>query len=142
MLNHRLREKRGFAMYFVNSIFRAGLMALTLMAGSMGGAVSAAEPVVPGLEIVVFEINDCAYCDVFRNRVARAYQKSDYATRAPLRIVGLESQGTDGYPLKSKITTAPTIIIFYQGREVERISGLPSRAVFLDVVARLIEIYG
>ena len=150
-------------MHFLNRVFRSVVLAIAVMVLPLAGtAIASGEKAQArleqtrlertkleqarfeqaSLEIVVFEIADCAYCDIFRNRIGRKYRKSDFFDRAPLRFVDLESDGTAGMPLKRAVTTAPTIVVLFQGREVERVEGVPDAARFFKFVAQLIEIYG
>ena len=130
-------------MYFVKSLALVGMVALAVMLAPLKDAQSASSEQSPtGLEIVIFEVAECSHCDFFRNRVARVYQDSDYAARAPLRVVDLNTQGTHGYPLSSEITTAPTIVVFHEGREVRRFGGSMARDRFFAFVEYLLDIYG
>lgn len=140
-------------MYFLARVFRPVVLAIVVtilpLAGTAiasGGKAQArleqAQLEQAKLEIVVFEIKDCAYCDIFRNRIGRKYRQSDFFTRAPLRFVDLESDGTAGMPLKRAVTTAPTIVVLFHGREIERVEGVPDAGRFFEFVAKLIEIYG
>ena len=128
---------------FINKLAAFTLMGLLAVLAPISASHSASSDKSPtGLEIVIFEITDCSHCDYFRNRVARIYQKTEYAERAPLRVVDLDTQGTHGYPLGSEITTAPTIVVFHKGREVQRFGGAMARDRFFSFVEYLLNIYG
>ncbi len=130
-------------MRFPKRVFLSAVLGMSIMFPQLAASASASTGQSrPGLEIVVFEIADCAYCDVFRNRVAQAYKQTDFYARAPLRFVDLESQGTAGMPLRSAVSNAPTIVVLYRGREIERIEGVPDARLFFKFVSRLLEIYG
>jgi len=130
-------------MQFVKVLGQVLVLTAIVALVPLGSSQSASREQSPtGLEIVIFEISDCSHCDYFKNRVARVYQKTEYATRAPLRVVDLDTQGTHGYPLSSEITAAPTIVVFHEGREVQRFGGALARDRFFALVARMLDIYG
>jgi len=130
-------------MYFVKNLsLVAGLVLAISLAPFMSSQSVSSEESPLGLEIVIFEITDCSHCDFFRNRVARVYQDTEYAERVPLRVVDLDAMGTHGYPLRSEITAAPTIVVFHEGREVQRFGGALAPDRFFALVEWMIDIYG
>lgn len=106
--------------------------------GLSRAAVTGAPGATPGMELLVFEHPDCAYCPAFRGRIAPRYKQSAHATEAPLRYVDIAATETREFGLKSPITQVPTAVVMKQGREVDRIAGLWSPDHFFKMVTIII----
>jgi thioredoxin-related protein len=85
------------------------------------------EPTTPNghrLELLVFESEACAYCEIFRRDVAPGYRFAPLAAVAPLRFVDIAKVDLDKIGLASRLNILPTTVLMKNGREVERIPGL------------------
>ena len=94
--------------------------------------------VVTPYELVVFEADGCIYCDVFRRDVLPLYSSSDAAREAPLRFINLTYADESKMGLSGAITIAPTVVLFRDGVEVDRIIGYSGPGNFLQLVGHMI----
>jgi thioredoxin-related protein len=76
-----------------------------------------------GKELLVFEVDGCTYCAVFRRDVLARYQRSPLNSEAPLRFVDLNKTDDEHYALNGRIAMVPTAVLMSQGREVDRLAG-------------------
>ncbi len=90
------------------------------------------------LELLVFEIDGCAMCDVFRRDIAPQYKTGPASTRAPLRFVDLNETDPDTLALRSSISQVPTVVLMQDGREVDRITGYVGPSAFLRMLDTLL----
>ena len=107
------------------SLVLAGLVAAGLLPGY---AAHDAPPILqsdgPRLELLVFESESCAYCEIFRRDIAPGYRFAPLAQTAPLRFVNIAKVDLDKIGLASRLNILPTTVLMKDGREVERIPGL------------------
>lgn len=76
------------------------------------------------LEMVVLEIKNCIYCNVFRQRILPAYQASRQARRMPVRFVDINDPALADIGLTQPISVVPTFIVLEDNEEIGRIPGL------------------
>lgn len=91
------------------------------------------------LELLVFEREACAYCEVFRRDVAPRYTRSTIAADAPLRFVDIDKVDMGRLGLRSKLDVLPTAVLMKDGIEVDRIPGYTGPDIFFQVVPLLLE---
>jgi thioredoxin-related protein len=102
------------------------------------GAVTA--PVsASNMELLVFEVQGCVYCDVFRRDVLPNYQAGPASARAPIRFVDLNSVDADKLALRGSVRVVPTMILMKEGKEVERITGYTAPSTFFKLVNTMLE---
>ena len=92
-----------------------------------------------GDEIVVFETENCIYCELFRRDVLPRYLRSPRARSVTIRFADAHRATTSGRLLKAPITVVPTFILMRRGREVGRITGYTGPTPFFQMVGRLIK---
>ena len=94
------------------------------------------EPVLGSPQLIMFETDKCDWCERFRSSLAKQYQRSEFATQAPLRFISVD----DGppprrYRLRS-FNGGPMLVLFDQyGRELDRIDTDPKTS---DAVQSLV----
>ena len=93
------------------------------------GSSFASRPVETGplpagdvLELVVFEVDGCKYCEVFRRDVLPAYLLSPRSSEVPIRFIDL-SDGVGRLSLDTPVEIVPTVVLVNNNRETGRISG-------------------
>jgi Thioredoxin-like domain len=91
-------------------------------------------------ELVVFEMVDCIYCQLFRRDVLPDYLRSKRAAEVPIRFVDVDYIDPDRLPLASPLTIVPTVVLISDGREVGRITGYTGPELFFHLVSRLLVI--
>ncbi len=89
------------------------------------------------LELVVFERENCHYCEMFRKRNDPRYAAAPNAQEVPIRYVDIDKVDIGTLGLKSKLTILPTIVLMQNGVEVERIDGLTAPSTFLVLVKHM-----
>jgi hypothetical protein len=119
-------------------------MTLALVSGTLGALAFFSRPEPPvgdavlgAPQIVLFELDDCAWCQSFRRKAAREFQATEMAGIASLKYLSIE----DGPPPKryklQAFRQVPMLILFdAYGREVERMMGEPKTGAELEAMVR------
>jgi hypothetical protein len=124
-----------------------GLLGLLLVAALIvlpGDRGRAARPLETGpltldsRELVVFEIDGCAYCELFRQDILPGYLASPRSRTVPIRFVNAERVDLKRLPLASPVDTVPTVILVKNGREAGRITGYTGPENFFRLVSHLL----
>lgn len=89
-------------------------------------------------ELVVFEIDGCTYCELFRQDVLPGYLASPRSRTVPIRFVNAERVDLKRLPLASPVDTVPTIVLVENGREAGRITGYTGPENFFRLVSHLL----
>lgn len=97
-----------------------------------------AKPTVVAQELIVLEVANCIYCDIFRRDVLPGYQKSKRSEELPLRFVDLNDPAFEQLKLASSVSMVPTIVLMREGREADRINGYTGPEAFFHTVARML----
>jgi thioredoxin-related protein len=90
------------------------------------------------LELLVFEVEGCALCDVFRRDILPQYQTGAVAARAPLRFVDINKTDPDTLALRGGLSQVPTAVLMQDGREVDRITGYVGPTNFFRLLDTLL----
>jgi thioredoxin-related protein len=90
-------------------------------------------------EIVVFEVENCGYCGLFRDQVLPAYRTSPRNAELPIRFVDLNEADVSKMKLIAPIQIVPTIVMIKNGQEVDRIAGYTGRETFFQLVTRMLQ---
>ena len=85
-------------------------------------------------ELIMFETSLCNHCAVFDDEVAKVYKSHSLAQMAPLTKVNLDEVGTRHHLLNTPIQLVPTFVVFENGKEIGRISGMVNKFAFLAFV--------
>jgi hypothetical protein len=122
-----------------------GALCLLLLSSALAFAVMAHRPETPegprlaeSAFVVVFEWSPCEPCEKFRDRIAKAYLKTEAGAKAPIRYFDITDGGVPKrFRVKSEVYTAPTIVVFDPfGREFARYTGLPESPDVLTGMVR------
>lgn len=82
------------------------------------------EPVASPYELIVVEIDGCAYCPVLRRDAVPAFEATPEAREVGLRFLDLNAPEADALQLtEGPVTVVPTLLLVKAGREVGRASG-------------------
>ena len=125
----------------MRQLFAAALLLLgALSIGPSGHAArgTAAAPATP-LELLVFEVEGCDFCEVFRRDVLPQYKAAPAAARAPIRFVDINKVDTDKMALRTSVTTVPTIVLMQDGREFDRITGYVGPSNFFRMISYMLD---
>ncbi len=90
-----------------------------------------------GDEIVVFEVKNCIYCQLFRRDVVPGYRLSRRGRSVPMRFLDARHPGSQAAKLKRPLKQVPTVVVFRRGREVGRISGYTGPSSFYQLLNRI-----
>lgn len=107
--------------------------------GSSGYAARDTAPPATPLELIVFEVDGCDFCEVFRRDVLPQYKSAPAAKRAPIRFVDINKVDTDKMALRSNVTTVPTVVLMQDGREFDRITGYVGPSNFFRMISYMLE---
>lgn len=91
------------------------------------------------LEILVFEVDGCTYCEVMRRDVLPRYRTSASGAQAPMRFIDMNQVDTDKLALRGSVQVVPTVILMKNGKEVDRVERYFGPEMFFQIVARMIE---
>lgn len=92
-----------------------------------------------GDELIVFEVENCIYCALFRRDVLPRYQRSARARSIPIRFVDARAPAAHKYNLAAPLKTVPTFVLMRRGREAGRVAGYSGPEPFFHFVRRMIE---
>ena len=115
-----------FSVSHRSSSVAVALALSALMLSQSGRAAhdpATAKPSVEVQELVVLEVPNCIYCNIFRRDVLPGYQKSKRGSELPIRFVDLNDPAAEKLKLLAAVTIVPTIVLMRQGEETGRISG-------------------
>lgn len=95
------------------------------------------EPVLGSPQLIMFETENCGWCEQFRRKIAKEYQTSEYAGQAPLRFISVdEGPPPKRYRLNS-FSRSPMLVIFDQyGRELDRLESDPGTNANVETLVR------
>ena len=99
-----------------------------------------APPVDSSRELIVFEADNCIYCDVFRRDVLPDYLKSQRAAEVPIRFVNVSHIGALEQSLGSPLTIVPTVVLMNEGRETGRITGYTGPENFFRLIGHMLAV--
>lgn len=99
-----------------------------------GGAVQ--QP--PRYELLVFEREQCGFCEAFRSSIAPRYREGAIAQKMPIRFVDIDKADTDKLGLKTRLTVLPTAVVMMDGVEVDRVPGLVAPNSFFTLVQHIL----
>lgn len=109
-----------------------------LQAGHAARSVdSLSLPAGDDVELIVFEVDGCNYCRLFRRDVLPAYMMSPRAGEVPIRFVDL-NDGSGGVRLTSQIDVVPTAVLVRNNRETGRITGYSGPESFFQLMRYLL----
>ena len=86
------------------------------------------EAIVPAsqgpYELVVVEVENCTYCEVFRRDVMPAFVASPEARELPIRFLDLNTPEAGKLELtEGPLTVVPTVLLVRENKEVSRAPG-------------------
>jgi thioredoxin-related protein len=90
------------------------------------------------LEVLVFEIEGCALCDVFRRDIAPQYQAGSVASRVPMRFIDINKTDPETLALRAHLSQVPTVVLMQDGREFDRITGYVGPTNFFRMLDALL----
>lgn len=85
--------------------------------------LNAEAPHSGGLELIVVEAENCAYCYIFRRDVLPNYELSERGKVAPVLFVDVNDTATARLKLETVIDIVPTFVVTKNRVEVGRIRG-------------------
>ncbi|MEM9356311.1 MAG: thioredoxin family protein [Pseudomonadota bacterium] len=97
------------------------------------------QPHPNGDEIVVFEIKNCIYCQLFRRDVLPGYRLSKRGRVVPMRFLDASRPNARVLGLKQPLKQVPTVVVFRRGQEVGRITGYTGPSAFYQLLNRIFE---
>lgn len=89
-------------------------------------------------ELVVLEVRQCIYCQLFRRDVVPTYESTRHAKSIPMRFVDLDFGSTDGLRLSGPVDTVPTVLLLRNHQEIGRLTGHIGPETFLHAFKQLL----
>jgi thioredoxin-related protein len=114
-------------------------LAASVPVGPVCSAQRPASDPVPdqNAELLVFEVQGCAYCRLFRRDIAPAYRRSPRARDVPMRFIDVNQADISKLKLAAPLQVVPTVVLMVGGREIERISGYMGPEPFFHMISSL-----
>jgi thioredoxin-related protein len=92
----------------------------------------------PRYELLVFEREQCGFCEAFRSSIAPRYREGAIAQKMPIRFIDIDKADTDKLGLKTHLTVLPTAVVMMDGVEVDRVPGLVAPNSFFTLVQHIL----
>lgn len=116
-------------------MFSRGLFPLLLAAGLIAGA----PPDADAAELLMFESDDCVWCDAWNEDIGPIYPKTSEGRRAPLRRIDIHDRRPADIGNIEGVRFTPTfVLVDDRGQEVGRINGYPGEDFFWGLLSELI----
>lgn len=106
---------------------RARRKALGLVA--LAGALLLMPAAAAAAELWMFRRAGCPWCETWDREIGAVYGRTEFARRAPLRMVALAGERPPA-DLKRPVIYSPTFVLVDQGREIGRIKGYAGQEFF------------
>ena len=91
-----------------------------------------------GAVLVMFDQDDCPYCDRWRAEIGVVYHKTPEGRRAPLRSIDLHAALPSDLPGLRSASYSPVFVLWQNGREIGRIQGYPGEDFFWPMLGDLL----
>lgn len=109
-------------------VLAAACAALSIQAAPEPALSALNEAIVPAnrgpYELVVVEVENCTYCEVFRRDVMPAFVASPEARELPIRFLDLNAPEANRLELtEGPLTIVPTVLLVRENKEVSRAPG-------------------
>lgn len=126
----------------VKSVVGLVLISVLVMAAAWPSRAArdmmAPQQVQSDYELLVLEVAQCIYCQLFRRDVLPTYQSTLYAKSVPMRFIDIDHGSLTAFKLSGPIETVPTVVLLHGDREVGRVAGHIGPETFLHAVNRLL----
>lgn len=93
-------------------------------------------------ELIMFESEECPWCDQWNEEVGVIYEKTEEGRRLPLRRIDFYAGLPSGIELSEPVRFTPTFVVVKDDREIGRINGYPGEANFWGLLEALIRRLG
>ena len=90
-------------------------------------------------ELVMFETENCPWCEAWDREVGVVYDKTEAGRRAPLRRVELHGPRPPDLVKVEGIVFTPTFVLLVDGREAGRILGYPGDNHFWGLLDAMLD---
>ena len=80
-------------------------------------------------ELLMFRRDGCIWCGEWDRAIGPIYGKTEFAGRAPIRMLDLDRDGAHGAGTQP-VRYTPTFVLMEDGREIGRIEGYPGEEFF------------
>ena len=89
-------------------------------------------------QLLMFESEDCPWCDQWNEEVGIIYEKTEEGRRLPLRKIDFYGGLPSGIELNEPVRFTPTFVVVKNGREIGRINGYPGEANFWGLLGAIL----
>ena len=116
---------------------RAALRALAMLP-LLAFFVGAGSATARGAELIMFEQENCYWCERFHEEIAPIYPRTAEGKRAPLRMVDIHGTLPEDLSGIDTGRFTPTFVLMEDGREIGRIRGYPGDEFFWGLLGELL----
>ncbi|MGH3627494.1 MAG: thioredoxin domain-containing protein [Sciscionella sp.] len=115
-------------------------MGASVAAANVEAAIDQRAPLArTSTELLVFQVANCAVCDLVHTHIRPAYQRSAAATETPMRFIDVNSIDESSLGLAQPISIVPTIVLMREGREVDRLTGYTGTDIFFEALEGMLK---
>lgn len=90
-------------------------------------------------ELVMFEQENCEWCEVWFEEIGPIYPKTTEGRRAPIRRVDIHDPMPDDLAHIEGSRFTPTFVLIHNGQEVGRIRGYPGEDFFWGLLDQMMQ---
>lgn len=88
-------------------------------------------------ELIMFEQENCEWCEVWFEEIGPIYPKTTEGKRAPIRRVDIHDPMPDDLEHIDSSRFTPTFVLIHDGQEVGRIRGYPGEDFFWGLLDQM-----
>ena len=89
-------------------------------------------------QLLMFEQDNCPYCERFHAEIGPAYPNTDEGKQAPLRVLMLNEPLPDELINLTPASVSPTFILVDNNREIDRLVGYPGDEHFWFLLSEML----
>ena len=90
-------------------------------------------------ELIMFESEDCHYCDLWKSEIGVIYHKTPQGKKAPLVMLDIDDPLPDHLMGMDAARFTPTFVVWNNGTEAGRITGYPGEDFFWGLFDQILE---
>lgn len=89
-------------------------------------------------QLLMFESEDCPWCEQWTEEVGVIYEKTEEGQRLPLKRIDFYAGMASNIKLREPVRFTPTFVVVRDGQEIGRINGYPGEENFWGLLGVLI----
>ena len=105
------------------------------------GLLSLIAPLLPvlGAELIMFEQDNCSWCEAWHEEIGGIYHKTNEGKIAPLRRVDIHGRLPEELTALTPAIYTPTFVLLENGKEIARLRGYPGDDFFWYLLDEMLD---